>query len=113
MYGLKGSPTQVERIFNPEKSEDRETITGSSVEIAEELYKRMREYKFAQEVKMGQLHINHDKVDHKLMRELIELCPFNAIEESNGKLDINAGCKMCRLCVKQGKGAIELLEDTD
>ncbi|WP_319202119.1 electron transfer flavoprotein subunit alpha/FixB family protein [uncultured Ilyobacter sp.] len=62
---------------------------------------------------MGQLYINHDKIDHKLMRELIELCPFNAIEEANGKLDINAGCKMCRLCVKQGKGAIELLEDTE
>ncbi|WP_372713077.1 electron transfer flavoprotein subunit alpha/FixB family protein [Ilyobacter sp.] len=60
---------------------------------------------------MGELYINHDKIDHKLMRELIELCPFNAIEENQGKLDINSGCKMCRLCVKQGKGAIEFRED--
>lgn len=60
---------------------------------------------------MAELFINHDKIDHKLMRELIELCPFNAIEETEGKLDINSGCKMCRLCVKQGQGAIEFRED--
>ncbi len=46
-YGLKGSPTQVERIFNPEKIENRETIKGDAREIAEELYKRMKEHKFA------------------------------------------------------------------
>lgn len=60
---------------------------------------------------MGRLIINHEKINHKLMKELIDLCPFNAIEEKNGKLDINSGCKMCRLCVKQGQGAIEFKED--
>jgi electron transfer flavoprotein alpha subunit len=62
---------------------------------------------------MGKLIINHEKVNHKLMRELIDLCPFNAIEETNGKLDINSGCKMCRLCIKQGQGAIEFKEEDE
>ncbi len=31
-----------------------------------------------------------------------KLCPFNAIDYANGELSINAGCKMCRICVKKG-----------
>lgn len=46
-YGLNGSPTQVERIFNPEKNEDREMMKGNAKEIADELYKRIKEHKFA------------------------------------------------------------------
>lgn len=60
---------------------------------------------------MAQLVINHDKINHKKMMELIELCPFNAIEEQDGLTYINSGCKMCKLCVKNGNGTIEFVED--
>lgn len=33
--------------------------------------------------------------------ELIALCPFNAIERSGEGIDISAGCRMCRICVKR------------
>ena len=60
---------------------------------------------------MAKLVINHDKINHKKMMELIELCPFNAIEEQEGQTYINSGCKMCKLCVKNGNGSIEFVED--
>lgn len=44
--GLKGSPTQVERIFPPEKNEDRQMCTGSGTELANALYALLQERKF-------------------------------------------------------------------
>lgn len=62
---------------------------------------------------MGKLYINQDKLNEKNIGELVKICPFNAIEEADGKLSINAGCKMCKLCVKKGpKGVIEFIEET-
>lgn len=62
---------------------------------------------------MGKLYINQDKLNEKNIDELVKICPFNAIEEADGKLSINAGCKMCKLCVKKGpKGVIEFIEET-
>jgi electron transfer flavoprotein alpha subunit len=59
---------------------------------------------------MAKIVINHDKV--KNFKEAIEICPFNAIEVVNDKLEINSGCKMCKLCVKKGpKGVFEFVED--
>lgn len=59
---------------------------------------------------MAKLQVNQDKVGN--IEELIKICPFGALENNNGKLDINASCKMCKLCVKKGpKGAIEYIED--
>ena len=59
---------------------------------------------------MAKLQVNQDKVQN--IEELIKICPFGALENNNGKLDINASCKMCKLCVKKGpKGAIEYIED--
>jgi len=44
--------------------------------------------------------------------EMIELCPFSAIEYSEGRLQINAACKMCKICVKNGPdGVFELKEE--
>jgi len=44
-------------------------------------------------------------------QQLIQLCPFGAIEYDNGRLSINAACKMCKLCVKNGPaGVFELVE---
>jgi electron transfer flavoprotein alpha subunit len=60
---------------------------------------------------MANLRINHEKINHKKMMELIDLCPFNAIEEKDGQTYINSGCKMCKLCVKNGDGTIDFIED--
>jgi electron transfer flavoprotein alpha subunit len=59
---------------------------------------------------MAKLVINQDKVIN--IDEIIKICPFGALENDNGKLDINSNCKMCKLCVKKGpKGAVEYLEE--
>jgi len=59
---------------------------------------------------MGKLVIHQEKIGD--VSALIKLCPFNAMELQNGKLEINAACKMCRLCVKKGPaGAVEFVED--
>ena len=40
------------------------------------------------------------------------LCPFGAIGENGaGELEIGAGCRMCRLCIRQGGGAFEFVDD--
>lgn len=44
--GLKGSPTQVERIFPPESNEKKRTLTGTGTELANALYALLREQKF-------------------------------------------------------------------
>lgn len=59
---------------------------------------------------MSRLVINHEKI--KDIEKLIRICPFGAMEKRDGKLFINSGCKMCKVCVKKGpKGAIEFVED--
>lgn len=45
-YGLKGSPTQVQRIFPPEKKTDREMFTGSSDELADAMVDLLKSKKF-------------------------------------------------------------------
>lgn len=45
-YGLNGSPTQVERIFNPAPNSHRETWEGSSEELAERVLTKLKELKF-------------------------------------------------------------------
>lgn len=45
--------------------------------------------------------------------DIKKLCPFNAIELADNTLSINAGCKMCKLCIKNGpKGLFEFVEDS-
>lgn len=59
---------------------------------------------------MGKLVINQEKVGN--IKELISICPFGALEEKDNLLQINAACKMCKLCVKKGpKGAVEYIEE--
>lgn len=61
---------------------------------------------------MGKLVINEGKLTPSIIKELIEICPFGAMENKNGKLEISAACKMCKMCVKKGpKGAVEFIED--
>ncbi len=42
----------------------------------------------------------------------LKLCPFGALYEKDGKVDVSAACKMCRICVKKGPaGAATYVED--
>jgi electron transfer flavoprotein alpha subunit len=60
---------------------------------------------------MSKLICNQDKVNESNIEELIKVCPFNAIEYVNGKVEVNAGCKMCKICVKKGPvGVMEFIE---
>ncbi len=59
---------------------------------------------------MAKLVVNQAKVGN--IQELISICPFGALEEKNGEIQINAACKMCKLCIKKGPaGAVEYVED--
>ena len=61
---------------------------------------------------MGKLICHQEKVNAENMDQLIMLCPFHAIEDNNGILEINSGCKMCMLCIKKGPaGVMELVEE--
>lgn len=58
------------------------------------------------------LVINQNLVNDISGKTLVDLCPFKAITYENGKLDINAGCKLCKMCVNKGpKGVITFVED--
>ena len=57
-------------------------------------------------MRMPKLVIHQEKVEDPQV--LVDICPFGAMEEKDGKLSINAACKMCKLCVKKGPaGAVE------
>lgn len=59
---------------------------------------------------MAKLVVNQERILN--IDELIKICPFGALENKNGALDINSACKMCKLCVKKGpEGAITYVED--
>jgi Electron transfer flavoprotein, alpha subunit len=59
---------------------------------------------------MGKLIVNQDKIPN--IDELIKICPFGAMENNGGKVEINAGCKMCKICVRKGPvGAVEFIEE--
>jgi len=59
---------------------------------------------------MAKLIVNQDNITD--IDELLKICPFGAIENNNGKVEISGACKMCRLCVKKGpSGAVEYIEE--
>lgn len=62
---------------------------------------------------MSYMKIHYDKLNTpELEQQLIDSCPFGAIAKSNGIIDISAGCKMCKLCLKKGPaGAVEYVEE--
>lgn len=41
---------------------------------------------------MAKLVINQEKIND--LGEMIKLCPFGAMEEKDGKLEINSACKV-------------------
>ena len=59
---------------------------------------------------MAEIIIHNDRIsDFAAARAL---CPFGAIIEKNGSLEITAACRGCRLCVKKGPaGAFEFVEN--
>lgn len=60
---------------------------------------------------MKKLIIHDHLVTKENLIELVSICPFHALEEKDGKLSINEGCKMCSICVKRGpQGVMEMLE---
>lgn len=60
---------------------------------------------------MQKLIVHQDKVVN--VQELLDICPFDALEELDGKIVINSACKMCKLCVRKGpKGVMELVVET-
>lgn len=61
---------------------------------------------------MGKLVVNQEKLTPSVIEKLVNICPFNAIEDKGGKIEINAACKMCKICVKKGPaGVIEFVEE--
>ena len=62
---------------------------------------------------MGNLKINHNMINAEKAAELTKLCPFGASSYENGKLDISSACKMCKMCVKKGGGAIDYVEEQE
>ena len=60
---------------------------------------------------MAELRIHQEQLDEDGIRQLIDICPFGAISCRDGKVEIDSGCRMCRLCVKKGPGgAVEYME---
>jgi len=48
------------------------------------------------------LKINQKLVNIETAQTLVNLCPFSAISYDGNKLEINAACKSCKMCVKKG-----------
>lgn len=59
---------------------------------------------------MAKLVVNQALVGN--IDEMVKICPFGAMENNHGELQINSACKMCKICVKKGpKGAVEYVEE--
>ena len=59
---------------------------------------------------MGRIIIDHTKVTKEIGEAAVKICPFNAIEY-NGILSINAGCRMCKICVRKGPAGVFSVEE--
>ena len=61
---------------------------------------------------MSKLICHQEKVNESNIQALVDVCPFGALENMNGTIEITAGCKMCKLCVKKGPtGVMEFIEE--
>lgn len=58
---------------------------------------------------MSHIAVHQDKI--KEPDKLVSVCPFNAIENADGVISINAGCKMCKICCKKHPDIFEFIED--
>ena len=55
--------------------------------------------------------IHQEKITPETAEILQKICPFGALDYRDGKLSVNAGCKSCRLCVKNGPDGAVTWED--
>ena len=59
---------------------------------------------------MAFIRIHQDRITDRAAAKA--LCPFGAItENASGALEIGAGCRMCRVCLRRGGGAFEFVDD--
>ena len=58
---------------------------------------------------MATIKINQENARGR-HEELVELCPFSAVELEASQLQINSACKMCRICVKKEPLIFEFAE---
>ena len=62
---------------------------------------------------MGKLVINHNKINSQNAKELVELCPFNAISYENEKLDISSILRGRVGVTQSGKKSINVKKKSD
>lgn len=62
---------------------------------------------------MATIRIDQLKARNVDNKSLTALCPFSAIEINEDEININAGCKMCKLCVKNGPAGIFIYEEEE
>ena len=59
---------------------------------------------------MAKLVFHKDKITD--VEAFVRLCPFGALKvEASGEISADAGCKMCKICVKRGGGAATVIEE--
>ncbi|HWR22727.1 MAG TPA: electron transfer flavoprotein subunit alpha/FixB family protein [Feifaniaceae bacterium] len=59
------------------------------------------------------LNIHQALLNEENIAQLIALCPFAAIDARDGRLNIGAGCRLCRLCVTRGPKGVITWEEED
>lgn len=61
---------------------------------------------------MGYLKIHQERITKAEADALTALCPFGALEYDGRRLEVNAACRMCRICVRKGPaGCMEYVEE--
>ena len=58
---------------------------------------------------MGKLVVHQEKISD--LDRIIKICPFGAMENVFGRLEINSACRLCKLCVKRSGGAVEFVAE--
>ena len=59
---------------------------------------------------MAKIIVHQNKIEDR--EAVIKVCPFNALEfEANDELILNAGCKMCKICIRRFPEIFEWVED--
>jgi electron transfer flavoprotein alpha subunit len=58
---------------------------------------------------MAELIVHQEKIPD--LSQVVNLCPFGAIEVNANRVSISPACRMCKICIKKGPpGAFELVE---
>ena len=59
---------------------------------------------------MAKIVVHQNKIKDR--DAVVAVCPFKALEfDSKDELFLNAGCKMCKICVKRFPEIFEYVED--